>query len=407
MRKLLWLAFLTSLVVPAFPQSSQVPDAPSAQRPHTDFPTNVPPAAPAVQPQQTQQPQQQTTPAPSAQPSSVPQRTSPRPAGEDSREDFKFEKSVNLVIVPVTVKDSSGRLVDGLLKEDFSIYEDDVPQEIRLFTSDPFPLSTAIVVDTALPQNAMRKVRETLPALVGAFSQYDETSIYTYGNVISRVADYTASPELLNSSLRSIHNQGRTGGVPVTSGPMASGPIVNGVPLDPSVPHVPIVQEPSYVLNDAIFRAAQDLARRDPSRRRIIFVISDGREKGSHNSYNEVMKVLLSNNIAVYAIGVDQAAIPGVRAAGKVHIPGLGYTDILPKYVSASAGQYFPEFSQSAIEDAYAQVTGEARNQYTIGYNTKPTPSDTYRSIEVRVKRPGLKVYAKDGYFPLPPAPQH
>ena len=67
------------------------------------------------------------------------------------------------------------------------------------------------------------------------------------------------------------------------------------------------------------------------------------------------------------------------------------------------------EFSKESIESAYGRITVEARNQYTLGYNTPQQVSSSYREIEVRVRRPGLEVFAKHGYYPLPPqrgAPQ-
>ena len=81
----------------------------------------------------------------------------------------------------------------------------------------------------------------------------------------------------------------------------------------------------------------------------------------------------------------------------------MGASNLLPKYAAATGGQVFPAFNRSTIEQAYSELTREARNQYTIGYNTRATPSSTYRIIEVRVDRPSLKVAAKDGYYPLPP----
>ncbi len=69
--------------------------------------------------------------------------------------------SVNFVQVPVTVKDSSGKLVSGLTSNDFKVYEDGVPQQLKFFTADAFPLSAAIVVATDLPASTMKKVNET------------------------------------------------------------------------------------------------------------------------------------------------------------------------------------------------------------------------------------------------------
>jgi TnpA family transposase len=59
------------------------------------------------------------------------------------------------------------------------------------------------------------------------------------------------------------------------------------------------------------------------------------------------------------------------------------------------------ELTQADIERAYAQALGDARNQYTLGYTSKWGVGG-YREIEVQVRRKGLKVYAKRGYYPLP-----
>jgi VWFA-related protein len=158
-------------------------------------------------------------------------------------------------------------------------------------------------------------------------------------------------------------------------------------------------------MNDAILQAALDLGGRPSNRRKVLFVISDGMEKGSRSSYSDVLRVLLSKEVTVYGIGVEGAALPVYGRAERIHIPGFGTGNILPKYASATGGDVFSELGREGVEQAYQQVTLEARNQYTLGYNTRVSPVSTRRTIEVRVHRPGLKVYAKEGYYPLPPAP--
>ena len=69
--------------------------------------------------------------------------------------------NVNTVPVSVTVKDSAGHLFPGLTKDNFSVYEDGVKQHISFFTSDPFPVSAAIIIDVAMPEIALRKIKET------------------------------------------------------------------------------------------------------------------------------------------------------------------------------------------------------------------------------------------------------
>jgi VWFA-related protein len=183
---------------------------------------------------------------------------------------------------------------------------------------------------------------------------------------------------------------------------LGSGPSINGEPVDPSTPHVYTPPREAHLLNDAILAAALDLSKRDRTRRKILFVISDGREYGSKASYNEVLKVLLSDNILLYAVGVDDAAIPIVKQAEKIHLPGAGYGNILQKYAYATGGDVFADFTANEIQAAYGRLAVEARNQYTLGYSAKRTPSNAYRSIEVLVHRPDLTVHAKDGYYPLP-----
>ena len=205
---------------------------------------------------------------------------------------------------------------------------------------------------------------------------------------------------------------GETPGVPVLGGPLGpQGPTINGVPVGQTSAPVITPSKHAHVLNDALLRAALDLGKQEKNRRKVIFVISDGREYRSDANYNSVMQVLLSNGILVYGVDVGSSAIPGYHTLEKLHIPGQGYSDILPRYANATGGEILNENSPKAIQDVYQRLMGDARNQYTLGYVTRATPSDTRREIEVRVNRPGCKssdlrpcvsVYAKAGYYPLP-----
>lgn len=402
------------------PQQQQIPDAPSAVRPPQTLPTAPQPTPPASQ-APAQAPAQQPAPLPTISPDTgneIPPpppgpKITPAPPGgppnvPGSQRDnlYKLVVNTNFVVVPVTVKGPNGMMVDGLLPKDFTVYEDGAPQKLTFFTSDPFPLSAAIVVDLSMSDKDVKKVQQSLPALVGAFGQFDEVSVFSYADTVQQLQDFTGvNSDRLTATMRRLKKTtGRTGGVPVTSGPLASGPTINGRPWNQNTQPMPTYQPEAHVLNDAILEAANQLSRRDPTWRKIIFVISDGREYDSDASYQEVLRVLLAHQITVYAVGVGNAALPGYSQAERIRIPGQGYGDILPKYVSATGGEVLNELSQASIERAYSRLTEEARNQYTLGYTTRATPSSTYRSIEVVVNRPGLKVHAKSGYYPLPPA---
>jgi VWFA-related protein len=322
-------------------------------------------------------------------------------AGKDQL--FKLKSDVNFVEVPVTVKDVDGRRVDGLLPKDFVVLENGKNQKMSFFTSDPFELSVAVVVDLGMPDADVQKINQTFPALVGAFSPYDEVGLYTYSSTVSQVTDYTGASQKLTAVLNQMKTErGRNNGVPVLNGPLANGPIINGIPAGSPTQPVNTPPKEAHVLNDAILQAALDLSKRDKTRRKVIFVISDGRELGSKASYSDVLKLLLAQGIQVKAVALDSGALPVYRKIERLHLPREGYGNILPKYSSATGGgQVFAELSRNAIEDAYAQITSEARNQYTIGYTTRATASTAYRNIEIRVDRPGLKIYTKDGYYPI------
>jgi len=437
-RKTGWLLIIGLSLLPAAILAQQkpedIPDAPSASRP-------IPPPTP---PSAREEAEGQSTPDSSSQDdagagvttgSKELPRTAPNSAGstdstpppppmppvrtvpagsvpkdsETGADLYTITVTTNLVMVPVTVKDNSGRLVGGLLPKDFSVLEGGQKQNLKFFTSDPFPLSAAVIFDTGMPDVGLKKVQDTLSALQGAFSQFDEVGIYTYSSTVSQVADYDTVGKQLTVALNQVKGySGTNNGPPVTSGPLGpQGPMINGLPVGaPPVTPVSTPPKTARVLNDAILLAARDLSKRDRARRKIIFVISDGREQGSTASYADTLKVLLTQGITVYAVGVEGAAIPVYDRLQRIHIPKttklMGYSDILPKYVSATGGgTVYAELAKAGIEEAYARAIGDARNQYTLGYTPKAGIGG-YRQIEVRVRRPDVKVYTKDGYYPLP-----
>jgi len=313
------------------------------------------------------------------------------------------------VQVPVTVKDKQGRRVDGLLSTDFTVRENGVEQKLSFFTADPFGLSVAVVLDLGMSDAEVQKINQTFPALVASFAPYDEVALYTYSSTVSQVSDFAGATRKLTALLtRMKTEQGRNDGVPVLNGPLANGPVINGIPVGSPTEPVNTPPKEAHVLNDAILQAALDLRKRDRTRRKVIFVISDGREYQSKASYRDVSRVLLTNEIQVQAVSVGSSALPVYDKIQRVHLPLQGYDDILPKYTKATGGLETRELTQSAIENIYAQVMSEARSQYTLGYTpVRPKTQQTasiYRSIEVVVHRPGLKIYAKDGYYALPAA---
>ena len=156
-----------------------------------------------------------------------------------------------------------------------------------------------------------------------------------------------------------------------------------------------------HTLNDAILEAAKELSTRPKGRRRIIYVISDGKEAGSKATYRDVLRYLQTNNIAVWGTLVGDSARWGEGYLSRFHLPFQMYDNRLINYIYATGGQPDSEKNLSGIEKSYAKIADEARNQYDLVYSTHESVLDSkFRNIDVRVERPGLDVIAKKGYYP-------
>lgn len=321
---------------------------------------------------------------------------------------YTLRARVNFVLVPVTVKDHNGQLVAGLTWHDFQIYENGVQQHLTFFTEDPFPLSVAFVIDQSLPADTMRRVNQALSGLQGAFAPYDEVSVYTYASHVSQATGFTgAQSNRLTTTLQRVKSPGNYMEIPTNTGPLAEGPILNGQMVDPNTTpmhngnFVGIIPKEQHVLNDAIFRAATDLSQRSRGRRRLIYVISDGKNQGSKVSYKEVVRYLLTNQIAVYGTVVGDSAMPVLGFLDRFHMPLQMNDNILPAYAKVTGGGLDAELSTNAIERSFGKITEQVRDQYTLGYNSHLSVLDSrFRHIEVRVLRPNVNVIAKQGYYP-------
>jgi VWFA-related protein len=333
-------------------------------------------------------------------------------AGEGMAAVTKFVLNVNFVEVPVTVKDSKGRLVAGLTFRDFKVFENNERMPLRLFTVDPAPLSVAFVIDQSLTSDVMAKVNTSLGAIQGALTSYDEVAVFSYNHGAQERTGFTgAQSARLPAVLALTKETGSDMLVPVNSGPLAGCNIrENGACVDPnlqpgrsagSASGVITIPKEIHTLNDAILSAAKELSTRPKGRRRIIYVISDGKENGSKANYRDVLRYLETNKIAVYGTAVGDSARWGEGYIDRFHIPFTPYENLLIKYTQATGGTLDSERDSNGIEKSYAKIAEEARNQYTLGYlSHQPIIDGKFRKIEVRVDRPGLEVFSKLGYYP-------
>lgn len=389
---------------PAIPGSA-LPNAPTAQPDVASQPD-------AVGGSTSSAPATADTPAADTGTSASAAQTTPEPngsAGPLVHHASDIRVRVNFVEIPFTVKDSRHALVPGITERDVQVYESGLRQQIRLFTVDPRPLAVALVIDQSVTFDTMRKINASLTALQGAFTPYDEVAIFTYNNGVKEQSGFSgAQSTRITFALERSKGAGREPLMPL-GGPLAQTTVKNNLAVDPNTNGVnngTLQQSQNapreyHTLNDAILTAAQTVAKAGREYRRIVYVISDGKEYGSQAKSKEVIRYLQSNQISVYATLVGASAVPGEGFLDRIHLPLTMRDDGLPRYAAATGGECDPEFRPQSIQNNFAKLAEQVRTQYVVGYYSHENFIDAkYRPVDVRVLRPNLDVIAKPGYYP-------
>ena len=349
---------------------------------------------PQTQPAPTQ-PAQTPPPAQTNPPANRPGENPPRMSDLQAR----ITVNSNLVILPVTVKDHSGELVPDLRRDEFRVFEDNVEQHIDMFTAEAFPLSMVILLDNDLKDKDAEKVQASLMAILGGLSTEDEAFVCRFDQFFHPGKGFTNDQDKLSKELKRTSLDTEADVAPPS--PPFSGPSINNHSAtdDSAIDKGAraIKGQPTKALDDAVFAATQLLHDRPRNRRRVILLISDGVNGGkkfNKVSYDDVMKALLAENISVYSIAVPTAYLERkISPVDRERSPLIRYAD-------HSGGEVYHATKEHSFEEFYSRLTEEARNQYTLAYVPRGTDRNAeYHSIEVRVKRDGLDIKTRDGYY--------
>jgi Ca-activated chloride channel family protein len=301
--------------------------------------------------------------------------------------------SVNQVVVPVTVKDSSGRLVADLTKDEFRIFEDNVEQRVAYFSNEAFPLSMVVLIDNDLKIKDAEEVAASLRAILAGMSTADEADVTRFDQFFHEGKGFTKNQDVLLTQIKRTAIDTEPSVAP-PSPAMNNGPTINGHSATSDAPQISgglmqLKGQSTKALDDAVYSAAQLLKDRGRERRKIIFLISDGANgiRTNTHSYKETVKELLRYGVSVYSVAVSSAYFE--RRFSR-----------LVDYAHDTGGDVYFAAKRATMEELYSRVTEQARNQYTLAY----TPQDTnaasdYHSIEIRIKREGLTVDARQGYY--------
>jgi VWFA-related protein len=297
----------------------------------------------------------------------------------------------NTVVVPVTVKDRNGNLVADLRRDEFRVFEDNVEQQITQLSVETVPLSLIILIDNDLKRKDEMQVDPSLVSIVSGLSTSDEAFICRFDQFFHEGQGFTRDQDNLLTQLKRTTLSSEPSVAP-PGGPF-NGPTISGEPAPGAPPNPAGLQaikgQPTKALDDAVFEAAELLKDRDSrKRRKVILLISDGQNGAKFNthSYDETKAELLRQEISVYSVATGSSYFE--RKFNR-----------LVSYSHDTGGDIYYGAKQNAFSEFYTRITEEARNQYTLTYSPKGERAVDYHSIEVRVRRDGLTILARQGYY--------
>jgi len=291
-----------------------------------------------------------------------PATPSKSPQEESQKAANSIQLNVEMALVNVTVTDPYSRLVTGLDKDNFRVFEDGVQQEIVSFSSEDVPISIGLVFDmSGSMSDKVDKARQAAVQFLKTANPRDEFFLVSFNDRAELTSHFTSSIEELQSRMMYTVAKGRT------------------------------------ALLDAIYLGLNQM-RGARNGKRALLIISDGGD--NHSRYNEadIRNYLKEADCQLYAMGIFDVNDLG-RSPEERYGPSL-----LSELAEMTGGRVFSVSSLSDLPDIAGKIGMELRNQYVLGYK----PSDkrqngAWRKIKVKLLPPKglpvLNVYAKTGYY--------
>jgi VWFA-related protein len=267
-----------------------------------------------------------------------------------------FRSAIETVLVTATVTDETGRIVTGLTRADFEVFEDGQAQTVTQFSDERVPVSLGVLLDAS---DSMRgqpiiDARVALDRFVAELLEPgDEAFVASFNHLPRIVAPWTRPPSTLKSRLDALHPTGGT------------------------------------AIYDAIVAAAPLFDRRTHARAALV-VISDGADTASDRSLPQARDVIRRTDPFVYAIAIDSA---DARASTRVN------ADALREITGPSGGYTEVVRTAEDLGPATERIAYELNHQYSIGYSPPRAPDGEWRGIRVRIKDHVYLVRARRGYF--------
>jgi Ca-activated chloride channel homolog len=282
-------------------------------------------------------------------------------AGPILSQETVFRVDVRLVPILATVTNTAGELVGSLEKEDFTILDNGVEQEVVAFERRTNqPLSVSLLIDISLStakelRYEVESVRRFLRAMFEEGNPRDAVALYSFHHEVALLTSFTNHEPRLDQALRSLKPAGGTS------------------------------------LYDAIYLAAPDLALRDG--RRVMVLVTDGGDTTSVKDWHAALEAAQRADAMIYAILV----MPITSDAGR----NIGGEHALIGLASATGGRVFTPTIGDALDQAFADILRDLRTQYFLAYYPRNIPrgADSFHRIEVKARGENLRVAARSGYY--------
>ena len=281
-----------------------------------------------------------------------------------------FKSGVDVVYLDVTVQAPDGSIVRGLEKDDFVIYDEEVRQDVAIFSAEPAPISVAVLIDTSgsMSGERMASAIRAADALGRSLQPGDQWSISTFDSTRRTMISWRPyNPSIVNS-LRAMPTSGST---------ELFRAVTEMVPYMKDTPHR---KRAMLLMTDGIDNsiiAASRYGRGDPFE-------APGPLEGSAKA----QAALREGEVLLYALGISVAGRPG-----GVHVPSL------QRLAEPTGGSVIIASTIREVEGAAQRVAEELRQQYTLGFYPQNAGGNTYRRLKVTTRHPDYRVRTRAGYL--------
>jgi Ca-activated chloride channel family protein len=267
-----------------------------------------------------------------------------------------FRARIETVLVAVTVHDADNRIITGLSKDDFEIFEDGVPHPITQFTSARVPVSLGVLLDASDSMRGQPIVdaRAAVDRFLGDLLQPgDEAFVAAFNHIPTLVQAWTRPASTLKGRLGGLQPWGAT------------------------------------AIYDALVTSASMFDTREHPRAALV-VISDGSDTASDLTLLQTRELLRRTDPFVYAVAIDApkslaSARVNPEALREITAPSGGYTEVV-----RGAGE---------LVSATERIANELNHQYMLGYVSTRPPDGAWRTIRVRMKNAAHFTRARRGYY--------